>query len=117
MVHNLFKIEYDWYEGEHEETLLGKDIEKEGFEKDTIEARNFARNLIGKEIKRGEYLGKGYKVECLPEFYEQIIWFLINNKGYIEYCFDEDIAYSINDSADKEIAITKSENTINQTEL
>ena len=117
MEHSLFKIEYDWYEGEHEEILLGKDVKKEAFEKDLIEARNFARSLIGKEIKSGEYLGKGYKVECLPEFYEQIIWFRVNKKDYIVYSFDEDIAYGISDSADKEIVITKSENIIEQTEL
>jgi hypothetical protein len=29
MVFNMFKIEYDWYEGDHEECLLGKNVERE----------------------------------------------------------------------------------------
>ena len=93
---NIFKIEYDWYEGEHEETLLGKNIDKKKFEKDLIEAKKFAISLIGNEIKGKNYLGKGYSVECLPEFYEQIIWFLINKKGYIKCNFDENTGYQKN---------------------
>ena len=27
--HNIFKVEYYWYEGEHEETSLAKDVNKE----------------------------------------------------------------------------------------
>jgi len=36
-----------------------------------MEYKNFAENLKGKEIKDYNYLGKGYGVECLPEFYAQ----------------------------------------------
>ena len=111
---NIFKIEYDWYEGEHEEILLGKNIDKKKFEKDLIEAKNFALGLIGNEIKNKDYLGKGYSVECLPEFYEQIIWFLINKKGYIECYFDENTKYNIDDSSNKPINITKLEEITNR---
>jgi len=113
---NIFKIEYYWYEGEHEETFLGKDVNKDEFEKDLLEARNFAEKLKGVEIKEGEYFGRGYRVECLPEFYNQIIWFLINKKEYKECQLNEDISYAIDDS-NKEIGITKDEKTTKITEL
>ena len=148
---NIFKIEYDWYEGEHEETLLGKNtkkswrdfrvqeihqnypaqkncekqfsvprmrshsgIDKKKFEKDLIDAKKFAISLIGNEIKNKDYLGKGYSIECLPEFYEQIIWFLINKKGYIECYFDENTKYNIDDSSNNQINITKLEEITNR---
>ena len=117
MIFNIFKIEYNWYEGEHEETLLGKNIDKKKFEKDLTEAKNFAISLIGNEIKGENYLGKGYSIECLPEFYEQIIWFLINKKGYIECYFDENTKYNINDPGNKQINITKLGEITNRIEL
>jgi hypothetical protein len=114
---NIFKIEYYWYEGEHEETLLMKDVGKEEFEKDLIDAKKFAESLIGKEIKKGNYLGEGYNVACLPEFYEQIIWFLLEKKGYKECQFDCDISYIIEDNSDKEINIIKSEKITKREEI
>ncbi|MDD5133575.1 MAG: hypothetical protein PHD81_00565 [Candidatus Nanoarchaeia archaeon] len=116
---NIFKIEYDWHEGEHEETLLTKEIEREGFEKDLVEAKKFAESLISKkEIKTGEKrLGKGYYMGCTPEYYEQIIWFLINKKGYIECYFDKGVTYFIGDETNKKIEVIKSEKEIKQIEL
>ena len=35
---NIFKIEYYWPEDEHEVTLLGKNVQREEFEKDLVEA-------------------------------------------------------------------------------
>ena len=114
---NIFKIEYDWYEGEHDETLIGKNVEREEFEKDLVEARDFAKSLLGKKEDMGDYLGKGYSIECLPKYYEQIIWFLTEKKGYIICYFDEDINYSVDDNTNHKINLTKSEKTINNTEL
>lgn len=114
---NIFKIEYNWYEDDHEETLLGKNIEIEDFEKDIIKAKEFAESLIEKEIKEGEYLGKGYRVQCLPEYYEQIIWFLTERLGYVECNYDEGIIYYVDDSNDKKISIIKSEKKIERAEL
>ena len=115
---NVFKIEYDWYEGEHEESLLGKNIEREEFEKDLKEAKKFAVRLIGKKIIDHNYLGKGYNVECLPEFYRQIIWFLKNKKSYIECNFDEDITYEVDDTSGKDkITLTRSEKSVSKKEL
>lgn len=114
---NIFKIEYHWYEGEHRETLLAKAVEREEFEKDTIKAKEFAKSLIGKEIKKGEYLGKGYSIGCLPEYYEQIIWFLTKKLGYFICYFNERIHYSIDDPSDKKIEVTKSEQKTEQSEL
>ena len=114
---NIFKIEYHWYEGEHEETLLVKEIEPEKFEEDLMEAKKFAESLIGIEIKDYDYLGKGYSTECLPEFYEQIIWFLMNKKGYFLCSFDEDTYFRVEDSSNKKISIIKLKNTIESNEL
>jgi predicted metal-dependent hydrolase len=93
---------------------LGKKIEKEGFEKDLIEAREFAKSLLGIEIENGEYLGKGYSVKCLPEFYNQIIWFLTKKKDYVG-CFLDDSDYSVNDEFNKKIIIEKLDEKINRT--
>ncbi len=114
---NIFKIEYYWPEDEHEETLLGKNVEREDFEKDVTKARKFAESLIGKEIKEGEYLGKGYSVQCLPEYYGQIIWFLTERAGYVVCYFDEEVYYTVDDSSNKKINITKSEKIIKNEEL
>ncbi len=105
----IFKIEYNWYEGEHSETLLGKNVKTDEFEKDLIKAQKFAESLIGKEIKNGEYLGKGYRVTCLPEYYEQIIWFLTTKLGYIDCDFDKDIKYAVDDDSNKKIQLSKAE--------
>lgn len=94
---NIFKIEYNWCEGEHEETFMEKDVDKDQFERDLIKAKEFAESLMGKEVK-DNYLGKGYSVECLPEYYEQIIWFLTNKMGYIECYFDDNISYHVDDN-------------------
>ena len=117
---NIFKIEYDWYEGERGETFLGKNVEREEFEKDLLEARDFAKSLLGKKEEMGDYLGEGYSVECLPQYYSQIIWFLVEKKGYTDCYLEEDTHYSINDNADHNISsigITRSEETVNHTEL
>jgi hypothetical protein len=114
---NIFKIEYHWYEDDHEETLLAKAIEREDFEKEIIKAKEFAESLRGIEIKDGEYLGKGYRVDCLPEYYEQIIWFLPEKLGYIICHFDERINYSIDDQSDKKLTVTKSEQKIERSAL
>lgn len=114
---NIFKIEYYWYEGEHEEILLAKDVERGQFEKDLLEAKKFAEKLKGREIKDGEYLGKGYRTECLPEFYEQIIFFLKEKKGYTECDFDNDITYIVDDDSSKKINLTKSEKIIKNEDL
>ena len=114
---NVFKVEYYWYEGEHEECLLIKDVKKEEFEKDLLEAKSFAEELKGVEIREGEYLGKRYRLECLPEFYEQIIWFLIKKKQYKECQLNEDILYIIDDDSNKEIDIIKNEKTIKKSRI
>ncbi len=107
---NIYKIEYYWHEGEHRETFLAKDVPEEEFEKDIIQAREFAESLIGKEVEY-DYLGKGYSVECLPQYYAQIIWFLINKLFYIECYIDDYISYRIEDD-DNRIILKKYEKKI-----
>ncbi len=114
---NIFKVEYYWYEEEHEETILIKDVKPEEFEADLLEAKRFAEKIKGTEIKEGEYLGKGYKIECLPEFYEQVIWFLTEKKQYKIGLLNEEISYIIKDGSNKEIGITKNERITKRTNL
>lgn len=102
---NIFKIEYTWYEGDCGECFLAKDVDRKYFEKDLIEARDFAESLKGIEINRSEYLGKGYSVECLPEFFRQICWFLTEKKGYIECYINDDTPYFIDDDYTNKIGI------------
>src|SRR3989344_7363154 len=114
---NIFKIQYDWYEGEHNEILVGKAVEAQQFEKELVKAKKFAESLRGKIIDKGEYLGKGYRVECLPEFYEQILWHLTEKQGY-KYChYNADVHYDIDDGYKKKIKVTKVEKIIEEKEL
>lgn len=111
------KNKLDWCEGDHEETFVGKNIDKDQFERGLIKAKEFAESLIGKEVKN-DYLGKGYFVECLPEYYEQIIWFLTDKMGYIKCYFDKNISYRIDDSSNgKKIELTKFEKDVKHTDL
>ena len=114
---NIFKIKYSLYEGEYGETLLGKNVEQEEFEKDIIKAKEFAEGLIGIEINDGDYLGKGYSVQCLPEYYEQIIWYLTEKLGYIECYYGQDIRYDVDDAPDKKINITQIKKKTERNEL
>ena len=81
----IFKISYTWYEGEHRETLLAKSVSAEAFEQDLIQAKQFAQSMFDKKINGGDYLGKGYSVQCLPEYYGQIIWFLVKKNVHRKY--------------------------------
>ncbi len=105
---NIFKIEYDWYEGEHEEILIGKRVTVEEFEEDLAEAKRFAEGLRGKKVE-GDYFGKGYSVECLPEFYEQILWYLTEKKEYVYCDYDHSTSYAVEDSDKKRISVIKTE--------
>ncbi len=114
---NIFKISYDWYEGEHQDILLGKDVGRDEFEKDLLEAKEFAEGLIGKEIPTGEYIGKGYRVDCLPEYFEQIIWFLTTKAGYKECSYEQLREYHIDDISPKKISINVSVQSTVRSEL
>ena len=114
---NIFKIEYDWHEGDHGEILLGKRINRESFENDFIKAKEFAESLVGKKIEDENYIGKGYHIECLPAYYEQIVWFLINKLGYIECNYNDETTYHVEDTYDREILINKSKKKVETIEL
>ena len=104
---NLFRIKYEWYEGDCGEILIGKKVSVEEFENELIKAKDFAKSLSGKKIKSGDYLGKGYRVECLPEVFEQILWYLTEKEEYIECSYDESVCYDIDDNQNKKVTITK----------
>jgi len=114
---NVFKIEYNWYEGEHGENLLAKNVELKEFEKDLLEAKKFAETFIGKKVIDYNYQGKCYTVECLPQFYEQIIWFLIEERKYMLCDIDENLSFIVDDDINKKISITKSEKIIKNEKL
>jgi hypothetical protein len=106
---NIFRIEYHWYEDDYDSTLIGKDVEREVFEKDLKEAILFAESLKGKKIKDYDYLGKGYSVECLPEYYEQVIWYFIYKLGYTEIEYEDRYSYEIDEDYDETIKRQKIE--------
>lgn len=105
---NMFEVGYTWYEDDHDETLLAKDVEREQFERDLKEAVEFAKSLLNKEVKFGEdYLGRGYAVSCLPEYYEQVIWYLTTKLGYVVVEYDDANFYLIDDDYEKKIISRK----------
>ncbi len=119
---NIFRIEYYWYEGDHELVLFGKDVEQNQFEDDLIGAKAFAEGLCGTEVEGFDYLGKGYSVQCLPEYFGQICWYLETKLGYVICHLDNDLMYEVQDgvSGSEKIAISllrkrsliKSENVV-----
>jgi len=116
----IYKIKYYWYEGEMETNYVAKAVTEEQFEKDIIKAKDFAKSLLGIKIKGFKpYLGKGYSVECLPEYYEQIIWYLIKKLGYIKCEIDNYITYVVDDEVDyrEKIIIIKRESLIKDTQI
>ena len=107
-IYNIFKIRYEWYEDDADTSYLAKAVNGKQFEKDVTKARDFARSLLGKKIKDLKpYLGKGYSVECLPEFYMQIIWYLIEKLGYLECNIDKWTTYFVEDDYSDKITIRK----------
>jgi len=114
---SVFEISYDWYEGEHEETLLGKNVNKKQFERDLIKAKKFAQGLIGKEVKDYNYLGKGYVVGCLSEYYAQIVWYLTTKLEYIECHMDKRMNYEVHTLDASGISITSVEKINKRSEL
>jgi len=63
---NIFKVQYDWYDGEHQEILVGKAVEVQQFEKDLAKAKHFAESLRGKEVmNRREIVSPRTKVRGL----------------------------------------------------
>ncbi len=109
---NIFKIEYHWYEGEYSGTFVGKNVDKTDFEKDLIKAKKFAQNLVGKGKKKG-----GYSVDCLPEYYSTIIFYLIDKLKYIKCYIDNELSYNIDDDFDKKIEVTRHEKKIETEKL
>ena len=53
----------------------------------------------------------------LPEYYEQVIWFLVEKKQYKICYFNENNSYTINDDSSKEIGIIKNEKTTKGSEI
>jgi len=112
----IFKIQYNWYEGEYDDALLGKDVEKVEFERDLVKAKDFAISLLGKESRE---LGKGYRVECRPEYYQQIIWYLEEKLGYVRCWMDDYVYYDVDDnhSPEEKISVIKSERKVERNNL
>ncbi len=113
---NIFKVKYTWYEDDCGETLVGKDVKQEEFERDLKEARDFATSLMKIEIKEGKWLGKGYSVNCLPEYYETIIWFLLKKKQYV-VCYLNHAEFFVDDNFNREIELSRFETKLEETKL
>ena len=80
---HLFNLQYTWYEGEHQSTILATTKEQDEIEKDLKE--------VASSIKIERYLS-----DCLPEAYIRIIDILMQ-KGYIECSFFLDPDYYAKD--------------------
>ncbi|MDD3175219.1 MAG: hypothetical protein PHU51_01970 [Candidatus Nanoarchaeia archaeon] len=96
---NIFRIKYEWYEGEENEIFLSNNVTKEQFEKDLKESRNYVYKLINSD--------KNSSITCLPKYYEQIVWFLINKLNYVECHYDEDSIYYVDDEVGSEKIFVK----------
>ncbi|MDP2749371.1 MAG: hypothetical protein Q8O89_00895 [Nanoarchaeota archaeon] len=114
---SIFKVEYSWFEGEYGEMFLAKDVEQKQFEKDLVAARVFAEKLKGKKVENYDYLGKGYSLECLPQYYNQLIWYLTNKKGYVECLIDKQVSYEVDESSNNKISIERNEIKIRRSML
>lgn len=66
------------YEGDYEEILLGKEVERDDFEKELVMARYFAISLSGKDIKE-------------DDLEKDILWSVCLNiiKVLFEFCISE----------------------------
>ena len=92
-------------------------METKEFEKDLKKAKKFAESLVGKVIKNRNYLGKGYHVECLPEYYKQIVWFLTTRLNYVCCNINENTTYNVEDNYRKRIDISRIDKEIKLKQL
>lgn len=83
----LFKLEYSWYEGEHQSTILAIAKEKEEIEKDLQEIAN-SINSDGK---------KENVIEYKPHAYREIVS-ILEQKGYMVCYFLSDPEYEVEET-------------------
>ena len=83
---HLFKLQYSWYEGEFQSTILATAKEKEEIEHDLKEIGNSIRIDRKKEDT----------VDCKPEAYRRIIS-ILEQKGYIVCYFLSDPEYYVDE--------------------
>ena len=84
---NLFKLQYSWYEGEFDSTILATTKEQKEIENDLKEAVGSVKIDAKKEKA----------VDCLPEAYERIVN-ILTQKGYVVCYFLIDPDYYVRDS-------------------
>ena len=82
---HLFKLQYSWYEGEFQSTILATTKEKEEVEQDLREITSSIR--IDRKKEEGAH-------DCLPEAYRRIVNFL-EQKGYMVCYFLSDPEYYV----------------------
>ena len=82
---HLFKLQYSWYEGEFQSTILATAKEKEEIEQDLKEIASSIR--IDRKKEEGAH-------DCLPEAYRRIVNFL-EQKGYTVCYFLSDPEYYV----------------------
>lgn len=110
---NIFKINFFWWE-DYGKNLLAKDVTIDEFEKDLIQAKNYAQSLIG--FEDDENAIEKYSVECLPEYYDKIIWFLTKKLNYFLCNFDKDKTYYVEED-DKKILILRKDRVFTRNEV
>ena len=97
------KIKYTWHEGDYGEAYIVYDNEEQ-LEKDLVEAQD----------KANEHTG--YRVRCLPSFYDFIIKHLEEQGYIIDYYFD-DTSYDVDDDMGNKVAIQRRENKVDYIDL
>ena len=84
---NLFKLQYTWYDGEHQSTILATKKEQNEIEEDLKEAASSIR--IDRKKEKA--------VDCLPEAYRRIID-ILRQKGYVVCYFLSDPDYYVREA-------------------
>lgn len=110
---NLYKFKYYWCEGEEQTTYLAKNVNESEFLTDLAQALEFANSLRGTELETNKFFeaGKNYGVECLPEYYAQVIYYMTEKLKYYEIDQDDRVEYILDDHTNG-LTVQKREETV-----
>ncbi|MEK6869095.1 MAG: hypothetical protein AABX74_02615 [Nanoarchaeota archaeon] len=82
---HIFRLQYTWYEGEHDSTILATTKEKEEIEKDLKDAASLIETDVKRE-KEAVYKPDAYQriIEILKQKGYIVCYFLIDQEYYVE---------------------------------
>lgn len=81
---NVYKLFYQWYDGDSGESYIATDLDEAGFINLLREASSFVNSFSREDAysllsKEELYEKKLFSVRCLPEYFEHLIRFLEKN--------------------------------------